>query len=79
MYSVYILYNKNKSFTYYGLTNNLTKRIKKHKSGKVRVTKGYLPLSLVWYCVFKEKRKAAAFEKYLKSGSGRAFVKKHII
>ena len=79
MYSVYILYNKTKSFTYYGLTKNLRKRVDEHKLGKVRVTKAYLPLFLIWYCVFKNKIQAARFEKYLKSGSGRAFVKKRLI
>jgi putative endonuclease len=34
---------------------------------------------LVWYCGFDSKRKAIVFEKYLKSGSGKAFKKKRLI
>jgi len=79
MYYVYILENKNKNFHYIGYTKNLNKRIHEHKNGESSVTKGYLPIKLVWHCVFYNKQTAAKFEKYLKSGSGRAFTKKHLI
>ena len=36
-------------------------------------------MSLVWYCAFTDKYVAYRFEKYLKSGSGRAFLWKHIL
>jgi predicted GIY-YIG superfamily endonuclease len=38
----------------------------------VPATKDKIPVELVFYCAFKEKLKAFRFEKYLKSGSGRA-------
>jgi putative endonuclease len=33
---------------------------------------------LTWYCAFPDKYKALAFEKYLKSHSGRAFANKRL-
>jgi hypothetical protein len=36
-------------------------------------------MELIFYCVFKEKYRAFAFEKYLKSASGRAFMKKRFL
>jgi len=54
----------------------LKNRLKKHKSGKVLSTKSNLNYELEWYCGFKTKSQAIAFEQYLKSGSGRAFMKK---
>ena len=79
MYYVYILYNRDREFRYVGLTKDLEKRLKEHKAGLSPVTKGYLPIRLVWYAVFSDKSIAARFERYLKSGSGRAFVKRHIL
>jgi predicted GIY-YIG superfamily endonuclease len=40
-------------------------------------TKDKLPIELEMYVAFSDKYKAFAFEKYLKSGSGRAFAKRH--
>ena len=33
---------------------------------------------MIWYCAFPDKHRALAFEKYLKSHSGRAFAKKRL-
>lgn len=78
IYYVYIIENISRKFHYIGLTHNLEQRISNHKNGLVPVTKSYLPVNLVWYCVFRTKNNAATFEKYLKSGSGRAFAKKYL-
>lgn len=76
MYYVYILKcSDNKPYT--GCTDNLKERVTRHKNGYVPATKERRPLSLEYYFAFKEKHIAFNFEKYLKSGSGRAFVKKH--
>jgi putative endonuclease len=47
--------------------------------GHVLATKLLLPVQLIFYCAFKDKYKAFEFEKYLKSGSGRAFMQKRLI
>lgn len=79
MIYVYILKSTARSFHYVGLTHNLQRRIEEHCNGMTPVTKGYRPLALVWYCVFEDRLRAATFERYLKSGSGRAFSTKHLI
>jgi predicted GIY-YIG superfamily endonuclease len=45
----------------------------------VPATAGKLPLELIFYCAFKNKYQAYNFEKYLKSGSGSAFMKKRLV
>ena len=76
MYYVYIL-NCAYGNQYTGCTDNLKDRIERHENGHVPATVDRRPLTLIWYCALIEKHKAFEFEKYLKSGSGRAFAKKH--
>ncbi len=78
MHYVYILELSNNSY-YVGQTSDLKKRIKDHNKGNTNYTKKYLPVKLHFYCAFKSKKKAIEFEKYLKSGSGKAFKKKRLI
>ncbi len=65
--------------TYTGCTSNLEKRLLAHTKGKVSYTKTRLPFELITYFAFKDKTKAFQFEKYLKSGSGKAFTNKRFI
>ena len=75
---VYIL--KCADNTYYtGHTANLDERIRRHNKGENTYTKPRRPIVLVTYLVFSDKYKAYAFEKYLKSGSGKAFAHKRLI
>ena len=78
MHYVYILLCSNGEY-YKGCTNNIEDRLHRHQSGWVEATKGVLPVQLITYTAFSDKYKAYEFEKYLKSGSGRAFLKKHFI
>ena len=78
MWYVYLLIC-NDGKTYVGCTDNIDDRLKRHQSGWVPATKKRLPIKLVTYVVFQDKYKAFNFEKYLKSGSGRAFLKKRLI
>lgn len=64
---------------YVGCTKDLLVRIPRHQKGHVPATKDRLPIRLVCYFAFSNKYIAFNFEKYLKSGSGRAFLKKHIL
>jgi predicted GIY-YIG superfamily endonuclease len=75
MHYVYSL--KCKNGYYVGCTDNLKERIKRHIKGYVPATRDRLPVKLTNYFAFSDKYKAFEFEKYLKSGSGRAFSKKH--
>lgn len=60
---------------YTGCTENLKERLERHNNGYVPATENLRPVELVTHVVFNNKYKAFKFEKYLKSGSGRAFFK----
>lgn len=77
MYYVYSL--KCKDGFYIGCAKDLKDRMKRHKAGQVDATKDRLPVELDFYIAINDRYKSFEFEKYLKSGSGRAFVKKHLI
>ncbi|MBD79869.1 MAG: hypothetical protein CL840_13220 [Crocinitomicaceae bacterium] len=78
LHHVYILKcSDGKSYT--GCTNNLSNRLARHRKGQVHFTKSRLPVELITYITFNDKYKAYQFEKYLKSGSGRAFMNKRLI
>jgi len=62
---------------YVGLTENLAARLKAHNSLKVPHTSKFAPWRIETAVAFRDKEKALAFERYLKSQSGRAFAKKH--
>ncbi len=76
MYYVYVLHCSN-GRPYIGCTDNLKDRFERHSKGYVPATKPLLPVKLLSYFAFSDKYTAFNFEKYLKSGSGRAFMKKH--
>ena len=78
MYYVYIL-KCNDGARYTGCSEDLKARFQRHVNGYVPATKPRLPVELIFYCAFKDKYKAFAFEKYLKSGSGRAFMEKRLL
>jgi len=63
---------------YTGCTTKLEDRLSRHEKGQINYTKSRLPVKLVTYIVFTDKYKAYDFERYLKSGSGRAFSKRHL-
>ena len=64
---------------YVGCTDNLNDRLNRHEKGQVPATIDRLPVKLNFYFAIQDKYKAFEFEKYLKSGSGRAFINKHLI
>lgn len=76
MYYVYSL--KCKDSFYIGCTDNLEDRLERHQKGYVPATSNRLPVKLDFYFAINDKYKAFEFEKYLKSGSGRAFLNKHL-
>ena len=75
---VYLLKCKDDSI-YTGCTSNLTNRFNAHKRGEVSYTKSRLPVQLITCIAFSDKYKAFEFERYLKSGSGKAFSQKRFI
>ena len=65
--------------TYVGLTADIERRIAEHNSGTQTYTKRYAPWRLVTYVVFEDSQKAVDFERYLKTRSGRAFMRKRFL
>jgi putative endonuclease len=65
--------------TYTGCTQNLEERLLRHEKKQVLYTSTRLPVKLITYIAFSEKYKAFEFEKYLKSGSGKAFSNKRFL
>jgi predicted GIY-YIG superfamily endonuclease len=75
---VYILFSEKESnHRYTGLTDDLEARLKSHNQGNNPHTSKYRPWIIETAIAFRSREKAAAFEKYLKSHSGRAFASKH--
>ena len=81
MYYVYILRSKNSRDKFYiGYTNNLQRRLKEHKeAASDAYTRRYAPWGIETYIVFSNKKLAEEFELYLKSHSGRAFLRRRLM
>lgn len=75
MYYVYVLKSVDHNFTYKGMTNDLKKRVAEYNSRRVKSTKRYAPLELIHFETFETRIEARSREKFLKSGSGREFIK----
>ena len=75
---VYILRSLSHPEQFYtGLCNDDEARLIAHNAGQSPHTSKYKPWKLVSSHYFERREVAAAFERYLKSGSGRAFANKH--
>ena len=62
---------------YVGLTGDLGTRLEHHNHGNVPSTSNARPWRIKTAVAFTDGYRAAAFEQYLKSGSGRAFAETH--
>jgi putative endonuclease len=80
MHIVYILISKKyPDRIYIGLTEDISRRVDEHNTDKSPYSRKYGPWELETYITFGQKKKAVEFERYLKSGSGFAFLKKHFL
>lgn len=80
MYYVYILQSeKAPDQYYYGMTKNIEKRLSEHNRGQSYHTSKYLPWKLKFYGAFETEQLAGNFERYLKTASGKAFLRKRLI
>ena len=75
MYYVYSIKSLSRKYIYVGLTNNYERRIKEHQKGKEKTTKPYRPFKILFIEKFDTRAQARAREKYLKSGSGKEWIK----
>lgn len=77
LYYVYLIRSlRCSAATYIGCTTDLEQRLATHNSGGSSHTAELRPWEVILFMAFKDKHKAFAFEKYLKSHSGRAFAAK---
>ena len=80
MHHVYILGSQqNSGLIYKGYTTDLPSRLLKHNSGEVLSTQHGRPWRILVSASFETVKIALAFEKYLKTGSGIAFMRKRLI
>jgi len=64
---------------YVGSTNDLRRRPSTHRDGSVASTCKYLPVILRSYIAVMDEASARELDRYFKSGSGKAFVKKRFL
>jgi len=77
---VYVLAsNSAPNQTYVGVTSDIERRLAEHNGGRCRHTSKYIPWTCLVALRFASDAKADAFERYLKTGSGRAFLKRHFL
>ncbi|MFA6257435.1 MAG: GIY-YIG nuclease family protein [Candidatus Paceibacterota bacterium] len=75
-YFLYILKSTVSLKSYVGITNNLNRRLAEHNSGKSFYTKRHCPWTMIYNEKYDSLKEARKREKYLKSASGRKFLKK---
>ncbi|MCG2711331.1 MAG: GIY-YIG nuclease family protein [Candidatus Omnitrophica bacterium] len=78
---VYILKSKkDNSKQYVGITSDLKRRLNQHNNARSNhYTYKYAPWEIETYIAFRSKNLAKEFEAYLKSHSGRAFLRRRLI
>lgn len=74
---VYVLRSETSHRSYVGVTSNVCQRLATHNSGGSTYTAPFRPWNLAVSLEFPTESAAPQFERYLKSGSGRAFAKRH--
>jgi predicted GIY-YIG superfamily endonuclease len=62
---------------YTGITRDLAGRLIEHNRGHCPHTAKHKPWQIETAIAFASEKKARAFEKHLKSGSGREFARRH--
>ena len=77
-YYVYILSDVATGKRHYtGVTHDLQGRLAMHNAGHVPHTSKFAPWYIETAIAFRDKEKAFAYERYLKTGAGRAYAIKH--
>jgi predicted GIY-YIG superfamily endonuclease len=77
MFYTYVLESLESERRYIGHTDDLRRRLKEHNDGKSSHPAKYRPWKVKCYFAFETLELAQRFERYLKSGSGFSFSKRH--
>ena len=72
---VYAIISQADNRIYVGMSEDYSRRLSEHNSGKTRSTKGYRPWRLLYKEEVTTRIEARKREKYLKSGAGKEFLK----
>ncbi|MEI9918519.1 MAG: GIY-YIG nuclease family protein [Bacteroidota bacterium] len=64
---------------YTGFSSDFKRRFEQHCNGEVSFTKTRLPVEVILLVEFRDKFRAMDFERYLKSGSGKEFSRRHFL
>jgi putative endonuclease len=75
MWYVYVIKSTQNGYLYTGSTNDLRKRFNQHNTGKSTYTKPRGPYKLIYYEAGLNKEDARSRELYLKSGTGKRYLK----
>jgi putative endonuclease len=78
MFYVYVLYSERDAGLYIGYTCDLRRRIDEHRRGESFSTSYRLPFVLIYYEAYVCQADALGRERFLKSGSGRRYLKKQL-
>lgn len=69
---------RNRQNYYVGVTGDLKQRIKDHQMGKVRTTRNFEKVFLIYYEACLNKTDASKRELQLKTGFGRGYIKRRL-
>ena len=74
-FTVYVLFSEKHNKHYTGYTSDLEQRMLSHNELGKGWTASYRPWKLIYTKEFDNKKEAIQYEKWLKSGVGRDFIK----
>jgi len=74
MFFLYILKSNKNGKYYIGSTHNLENRLKEHNSGKIRSTKGLIPLEIVYTESYLTNTDARKRESCMKRRKSRKYI-----
>lgn len=78
MYYVYVIKSLRDGKLYVGHTNDLKRRMKEHNNGLVKATRTRKPFKLIYYEASNILQDSVLREKSLKTGFGRAYLKRRL-
>ena len=80
MFYVYVIVSERLPDRYYiGFSSRSRDRLNEHDAGKNPSTAAFIPWKIHAVFGFTSERQARLFERYLKGGSGRAFLRRHVL
>jgi putative endonuclease len=78
MVTVYALFNLVNDEIYIGISNDITRRLKEHNSGKSHFTKAYKPWRVFYTELCSDYTSARSRELYFKTTTGRRELRKKL-